>query len=542
MNGYVSLRWKLTALIAAGSVVTAAIAAAGFCWFDLHRFWELSSSGVASVGSIVADQAAPAIMLGDRNAATDILSSLRADPIIQHAVLYGAHNQCFAEFQRVPVRSCPPPPADGIRRTPTAFVLGRPLMQDGERLGTLRLEVAVPSVETVLGQYLGSAALIFLLSLVVAAMLAMALQTRVSAPILAIARVAEHIAQTHRYEQRVTVPSRDELGELAGAFNSMIGDIERRDVELASHRKALEQRALELQALVNEKDRAHQELAEAQQNYIRLSRLSGMAEVATSVLHNVGNVLNSVNVSATVVSDRVRELPTDNLVAVAAMLKEHQGDIGSFLTADPKGGVVLPYLSKLGEHFKRERQALLVEAEELRNHVDHIKGIVSTQQSYAKVSGLMESVSLPELMADACRILQAGFERHQIRVEHEYEAVPPFVTEKHAIMQIFLNLVRNAKDAVKHGPIAERCLRIRIYRQDETSVGVQVIDTGVGIAPQNLTSIFSHGFTTKSDGHGFGLHSSALDAQRMGGSLSAASEGLGRGATFTLILPLTQKS
>ncbi|MBS1854906.1 MAG: HAMP domain-containing protein [Acidobacteria bacterium] len=301
------------------------------------------------------------------------------------------------------------------------------------------------------------------------------------------------------------------------------------------------ERTRELQEEVFAKDRAHRELAEAQQNLIRLSRLSGMAEIATSVLHNVGNVLNSVNVSTTVVSDKVRELRADNLASATALLQQHQDEISDFIRRDPKGQRVLPYLVKLGTHFQDERQTLLQELEQLRKHVEHIKGIVSTQQNYAKVSGMVEDVNLPELVDDACRILQTGFERHHISIERDYEAVPELAAEKHAVLQILLNLIRNAKEAIKQADSAQRLIRIRIRRHADSHVRVEVIDTGVGIEPQNLTRIFSHGFTTKPSGHGFGLHTSALDARKMGGSLSAASDGQGRGATFTLDLPLHRR-
>jgi two-component system NtrC family sensor kinase len=306
--------------------------------------------------------------------------------------------------------------------------------------------------------------------------------------------------------------------------------------DLLEHRVA--DRTRELQEEIHAKDRAHRELAEAQQNLMRLSRLSGMAEVATSVLHNVGNVLNSVNVSTTLVSEKMQALKVDNFTATVAMLNQHEADIAAFLAHDPKGSRILPYLTKLEKQFQEERQTMLVELEQLRSHVEHIKGIVATQQSYAKVSGLVEDVCLENLVDDACRILQTGFERHKIIIERDFADVPPFSTEKHAVLQILLNLIRNAKDAIKLADHSERRIHIRIQPHGGQFVRLQVIDSGVGIAPEDLTRIFSHGFTTKPGGHGFGLHSSALDARKLGGSLSAASDGPGRGATFTLELPL----
>jgi signal transduction histidine kinase len=281
------------------------------------------------------------------------------------------------------------------------------------------------------------------------------------------------------------------------------------------------------------------ELAAAQRRCIELSREAGMAEIATGVLHNVGNVLNSVNVSTALVAGKVRESRVDNLVALIQMLEQHNGDLSEFLADDPKGQRVLPYLAKLGGHFQSERDGLLKELDLLSSHVDHIKQIVAAQQSYAKVSGLVEKINLSDVVDDAFQILAAGLVRHEIKVEREFAILPAIMADKHQILQILLNLLRNAKQAIKQaGGKGEKVIRVSIRRLDQSRVSLAVEDTGVGLPPENLTRIFGHGFTTKTDGHGFGLHSCALAASQMGGSLRVESEGLGRGATFTLELPL----
>jgi len=181
---------------------------------------------------------------------------------------------------------------------------------------------------------------------------------------------------------------------------------------------------------------------------------------------------------------------------------------------------------------------LLAELESLSSHVGHIKQIVATQQSYAKLSGLVENISLSDVVDDALRILEAGLVRHKIGVEREFEILPTIAADKHQVLQILLNLLRNAKQAVQEGGGEQRVIRISIRRLGERRISLAVQDNGVGLAPENLTRIFAHGFTTKADGHGFGLHSCALAASQMGGSLRAESEGPGHGATFVLELPL----
>jgi len=301
----------------------------------------------------------------------------------------------------------------------------------------------------------------------------------------------------------------------------------------------VQERTSELQEQIEAKDRAHAALAAAQQRFIELSRAAGMAEIATGVLHNVGNVLNSVNVSTSLVAGKIRESRVDNLVALIHMLEQHSGDLPEFLATDPKGQRVIPYLAKLGGHFQSERDGLLEELELLSSHVGHIKQIVATQQSYAKVSGLVENVRLSDLVEDALRILEPGLVRHEIKVERDFETLPAIAADKHQILQILLNLLRNAKEAIRQGDCeGEKSIRIRTRRLGESRISLAVQDTGVGLPPENLTRIFGHGFTTKADGHGFGLHSCALAASQMGGSLRAESEGLGHGATFMLELPL----
>jgi signal transduction histidine kinase len=289
---------------------------------------------------------------------------------------------------------------------------------------------------------------------------------------------------------------------------------------------------------VRDNQEAYARLAEAQQRLMALSRQAGMAEVATGVLHNVGNVLNSVNVSATIVADKIRGSRVTNLAALADMLQKHHADLPGFLNHDPKGQRVVPYLVELASRLANERQVMLHELELLTGYVEHIKKIVATQQSYGKVSGVIENVALQDLAEDTIRVVESGIKRRSVCLERNYDAVPPVAIDKHSVFQILLNLLRNALQAIDAVAKDEKRIRVRIRRHGDDRVRVEVSDSGVGLTAENLTRIFAHGFTTRSDGHGFGLHSAALAASQMGGSLRAESEGVGRGATFILELPL----
>jgi signal transduction histidine kinase len=278
-----------------------------------------------------------------------------------------------------------------------------------------------------------------------------------------------------------------------------------------------------------------------QSELLEISHQVGMVEVATSVLHNVGNVLNSVNVSATLVSDQLKESKLTDVSRVAVMLREHSAEIGEFLTQDPRGRQIPAYLLGLGEHLVKEQAAQLDELNQLRQNIDHIKDIVSMQQSYARVSGLTEQIKVTELVEDALRLSEGALERHRIQVFRDFESPPHLMTiEKHKALQILVNLISNAKHACDESLATEKRLELRVLTTGG-NVCISVGDNGVGIAPENLTRIFNLGFTTRKSGHGIGLHSSALAARDLGGALRAHSDGLGRGATFTLELPLSPK-
>ncbi|MCC6235557.1 MAG: HAMP domain-containing protein [Verrucomicrobiales bacterium] len=300
----------------------------------------------------------------------------------------------------------------------------------------------------------------------------------------------------------------------------------------------VDERTRELQQQVEAKEQARAELAETQQRLVEVSRQSGMAEVATGVLHNVGNVLNSVNVSANLLHEWVRSTKIHSLSRAAAMLKEHEDRLVPFLTEDAKGRQIPGFVVKVAEHLESEVETVQKEVDSLLERVDHIKQIVTMQQGYASASGIVETLTVRSLVEDALRINQASLKRHGIEVELQCQEVPEVTVDKHAVLQILINLVRNAKDAMKEGTADARRMRLSIEPAGTTRIRVSVADNGIGIPRENLTRIFAHGFTTKKEGHGFGLHSGANAAKAMGGQLIAYSEGLGKGATLVLELPV----
>ncbi|MFO1502029.1 MAG: PAS domain S-box protein, partial [Verrucomicrobiota bacterium] len=298
----------------------------------------------------------------------------------------------------------------------------------------------------------------------------------------------------------------------------------------------------EVQGIVrdmSDRKRAEAELEAAHAKLIAASRQAGMAEVATSVLHNVGNVLNSVNVSANIVADQVKRSKSCNLAKLAALLQEHAANLGDFISRDPRGQHVPGYLTQLADHLGNENACLLRETAALQENVQHIKDIVAVQQEHASVSGVREQIHLAAFLDDAVQMLAHGLARDAIQVIREYQADLPVITcEKHKVLQIVINLLRNAQYACSTSTQADRRILIRATSTADF-VHVTVSDNGVGILRENLQRIFNHGFTTKPRGHGFGLHSGALAAKELGGSLTVQSDGPGKGASFTLALSLS---
>ena len=286
---------------------------------------------------------------------------------------------------------------------------------------------------------------------------------------------------------------------------------------------------------ITERRHAEQELEELNKQLLVASRQAGMAEVATNVLHNVGNVLNSVNVSASLAAERIKKSKCAGLVRVAELLSA-QSDLAGFMSG-PQGQHLPAYLQELARELLTERDASVAELGALRANVEHIKEIVAMQQGYAKRGGITDTLDMRTLIEDSLRMNEGAFSRHGVTIVRDFAEVPPIQVDKHKVLQILVNVIRNAKYACAEMTGGEKRVTVRV-RATPSSILVTVHDTGIGIPPENLERIFNHGFTTRAEGHGFGLHSSALAAREIGGSLYAESGGVGQGATFTLTLPL----
>jgi signal transduction histidine kinase len=304
-------------------------------------------------------------------------------------------------------------------------------------------------------------------------------------------------------------------------------------------RKLELQRPDEIGILSREFDRMMEKLSVSRAAVVETARAAGMSEIATAVLHNVGNVLNSVNVSASLIAERASHTEAEDLLQAMKAVEESAGDLASFLERDPRGVHLQPLLTTLAEQMTTDQAAIRGELGTLTRGIEHIQELVRSQQDFAGRSGVLEATEISDPIDAALTMSQRPGEG-EFDVAREIEAIPMCRLDRHRVIEILVNLLRNAREAMVESPASHRRLIVRVRRPTEGRLRIEIEDDGVGIPLENLDRIFTHGFTTKKHGHGFGLHASANAAREMGGSLSASSAGHGRGSTFVLELPVRE--
>ncbi|MDQ8179031.1 HAMP domain-containing sensor histidine kinase [Pelagicoccus sp. SDUM812005] len=302
--------------------------------------------------------------------------------------------------------------------------------------------------------------------------------------------------------------------------------------------REIENKNSELQRNANELSKTLDELRSAQGLLMGASRKAGMAEVATNVLHNVGNVLNSINVSLLAVSERLSQQRINKLVRVSKMINDHQHDLAHFLTNDPKGKAIPEYLMQLSSVLGDDHSRYLLEVDCMQENIEHVKKIIATQQTHAKTVDVCQPIKVESLVNDALEMITGDLEHSFFEIVRDFEPDLEIVSDKHSLLQMITNFVKNAKEAIIESEKPLGLITISAHTDPENDcVRIQISDNGIGIAQENERKIFTHGFTTKADGHGFGMHSCAIAARNLGGNLQISSEGLGKGATVTLELP-----
>jgi signal transduction histidine kinase len=547
-----SINTKLTLLVVLAGGVALLLSCVAFVTNDVRMIRASMITQMSTLAQVLGSNSSAALSFDDPKTASELLHSLEEQPAVEFACLYDSTGRLFATYQRGGTQFTPPtaPSPAGFSFTRGGYLdVTRSIANNGQLVGTIYLHASMDDLYDQIFWYINIVAAVMIFSLAASILLSSRVRRVISLPILNLAEAAQRISQDSNYSIRVVKQANDELGTLYDQFNAMLDQIQQRDAAIqqahddleakVQHRTSqLSQANEQLTCEIAERQKTQLELQAAHSQLVTAARRAGMAEIATGVLHNVGNVLNSINVSATLASDRLRQSKINELLRATKLLDEHQQDLGSFITSDPKGKQLPRFLSLVATHLADERSDILKELELLNTKVNHVKTIVSTQQSYAGVSGVTETVDLATLIDDAMKLNSASIDRHRIQVTKEYDDIPKVRLDKQKVLQILVNLIKNAKDACLSAPhCKERRVTLRTRLTPEGTIQIHTIDNGVGIPPEHLTRIFSHGFTTKNTGHGFGLHSCANAASELNGSLLGYSDGPDKGATFVLELP-----
>ncbi|MGA1824951.1 MAG: ATP-binding protein [bacterium] len=407
-----------------------------------------------------------------------------------------------------------------------------PVVAEGERLGTIRYGISMAATQKIINALKKDAhksfiRIFFIFSAFLGCVLAFSLfamcrqAQSIISPLKELTQAANEISQGN-YSEEITTVTNDEVGVLASNLETM--------------RQTIKQYTENLEQMVAERTK---QLEAAQKELVEKAHKAGMADIITGTLHNVGNILNSVKTSVEIINTIIQSSSLHGFKKANSLLRENFETIEIFISKDPKGKKLLAYYLKLEEAITDENGELLENTRRLMDKTNAIIDVIVAQQNYAGGAILTEDVNLSEILEDALTMQQGSIERYNIDIKRDFMKIPKVRIQKTKFMHVLINLIKNAKEAMIATPAEKRSLTFSLNK-DNSNVFLKIIDVGTGITKENLVKIFTHGFTTKADGHGFGLHSSANYMKEMGGSLHAESQGEGHGATFVIRIPCTE--
>jgi len=441
------------------------------------------------------------------------------------------------------------------------YEFASPIFVDNERLGTIRYGISTAVMKTTLLQAkelsdkIMIQSLLIILGLGLISILSSFFATRrmahkMTSPLDKLTQATEQIAEGD-YDTVVDVRVNNEIGLLSKSFDHMRIKTKETLDQLLENQKQINEKNVTLELTQNElKDlnlnleqkviARTAELKDTQEQLLESARAAGVAEVAINVLHNIGNVLNSVNVINQTNYEIIKKSKTNALHKTTELLTENTDHIADYLSSDPRGKKIPELFVKLAIALKEENSSLEENSYRMLNSISMMTNIISTQQEYAKTDLLQEKIQLSSILDEAISIQANLIKTHHVQLIRHYQKVPDICAEKAKVYQILNNLLVNAIQASTDYKDIDHIIDLDIYQQDE-SIIFEIKDDGVGIKKEDLTKVFHHGYTTKKTGHGFGLHSCANLMSEMHGEIYAESQGIGKGACFKLAFPVPLK-
>lgn len=305
------------------------------------------------------------------------------------------------------------------------------------------------------------------------------------------------------------------------------------------HRLRRHEMEEEVKEKTKELDAIREEIVLINQQLAENARIAGMAEMATEVLHNIGNALNTATTSTTLLHQMLIDPTSVRVVTrIIKLIEEHHDDLATFLTRHEQGSKLPDVLARLAPILRAKKKDFLAELQLLKAQVGHMHEIIENQQNMEWAGRELEETDIPLLVENVVQMFAGGFSQENIEIVQDLKPLPKLRVFRSDFLQILTNLVKNAGESMLELPKNKvRRLMVKTYIRDDRAV-VEVRDTGNGIPPRDIQRIFEFGYSTKTDGHGFGLHYCSRVIDRIGGILRAESAGRGLGASFFIELPL----
>lgn len=526
-----SFRHKLVRFQLLLTLIALVACSGAFIINDLFIFKRAVERSLISNAKILNLSLAPALEFGDAKEAEKVLKSLTAEPCIVSARVTDRSGQTFAHFELEDKRDPLPFESElmsfGSKFEDGFYYLNYPIGEGDEVLGYLLLKSDLSEFTEAYRNYLWIVMAMFAASLLISYTLTHVVQGALSQPIIDFATTAKRISESGNYALRLKHREGnrgiEEVEALTSEFNNMLGQIEARDQKIHEANADLEKKVRERTV----------ELESIQRVALANAHEAGMAEIATGILHNIGNITNSINASAEELHRIVQGSRISTFLKANEIVRENLGNAEAFFASDPRGKILPEFYVKTGEAMAKEYEQMKEEISGIGKKIALVRDVVHTQQEYAKKGLFVETIDLAEVTDEILDLHKTSLSRHEVQVKRNYIFRPSVRVQKVKFAHILMNLVKNAKEAMKDMH-SERELTAEIGVHPGKGIYLMIKDTGEGIAAENLEKIFTHGFTTKDDGHGFGLHFCANAMKEMGGRLAVLSDGPGRGSSFIL--------